>query len=50
MKFTSFQPLILTKAAESAIKVFEALGFEKRHAPVVVSNGKEIKDRMHEKC
>ena len=43
MKFTSFQPLILTKDAESAIKVFEALGFEKRHAPVVVSNSKEIK-------
>lgn len=31
MKFTSFHPLILTKDADSAIAVFEALGFEKRH-------------------
>ena len=31
MKITSFNPLIVTKDAESAIALFEALGFEKRH-------------------
>lgn len=31
MKITSFNPLIVTKDEESAIKLFEALGFEKRH-------------------
>ena len=32
MKVTTFNPLIVTKDAASAIAVFEALGFEKRHA------------------
>ncbi len=32
MKITGFNPLIVTKDAESAIALFEALGFEKRHA------------------
>lgn len=31
MKITTFNPLIITKDAESAIALFEALGFEKRH-------------------
>ncbi len=31
MKITSFNPLIITRDAESAIKVFEELGFERRH-------------------
>ncbi len=31
MKITSFNPLIITKDPESAIKLFEELGFEKRH-------------------
>lgn len=31
MKITSFNPLIVTKDPESAIKLFEELGFEKRH-------------------
>ena len=31
MKITSFNPLIVTKDAESIIALFEALGFEKRH-------------------
>jgi predicted lactoylglutathione lyase len=31
MKITSFNPLITTKDAESAIKLFEELGFERRH-------------------
>ncbi|MCR4656744.1 MAG: hypothetical protein K5770_11010 [Lachnospiraceae bacterium] len=31
MKITSFNPLIVTKDAASAIALFEALGFEQRH-------------------
>ena len=31
MKITSFNPMIITKDAESIIKLFEELGFEKRH-------------------
>lgn len=31
MKITGMNPLIATKDAESAIAVFEALGFERRH-------------------
>ena len=32
MKITAFNPLIVTKDAENVIKLFEALGFEKRHS------------------
>ena len=31
MKITSFNPLIVTKDAEKTIKLFEELGFERRH-------------------
>lgn len=31
MKITSFNPLIITKDAEETVKLFETLGFEKRH-------------------
>ena len=31
MKITTFNPLIVTKDAESAITLFESLGFERRH-------------------
>ena len=31
MTITSFNPLIVTKDAESVIALFEALGFERRH-------------------
>ena len=37
MKITSFNPLIVTKDAESAIALFEAMGFEKRHAKEDIS-------------
>ena len=37
MKITTFDPLIVTKDAESAIAVFEALGFERRHTKEGVS-------------
>lgn len=32
MKFTSFNPLIITKDGAAAIELFEALGFEKKHS------------------
>ena len=35
MKITTFNPMILTPKAEETIKLFEELGFEKRHAPTV---------------
>lgn len=31
MKITAFNPLILTKDAETAVKLFEELGFERLH-------------------
>ena len=31
MKFTSFNPLIVTKDAAPVIELFESLGFERRH-------------------
>lgn len=42
MKITSFNPLILTKDAEAAIKLFEDLGFERRHKITITSGGKDI--------
>lgn len=39
MKITGFCPLIVTKDADSAMKVFEALGFERRHTKKDVEGG-----------
>ena len=33
MKITTFNPQIITKDAESVARLFEAMGFEKRHNP-----------------
>ena len=33
MKITTFNPQIITKDAEPIVKLFEKLGFEKRHNP-----------------
>ena len=33
MKITTFNPQIVTKDAEKIVKLFEELGFEKRHNP-----------------
>ena len=41
MKITTFNPMILTQNAEEIIKLFEELGFEKRHAPTV-DTGKNL--------
>ena len=35
MKITTFNPMILTPNPEETVKLFEELGFEKRHAPTV---------------
>jgi len=37
MKITSFNPLIVTKDAQSAVNLFEELGFEKRHTKEQIS-------------
>jgi predicted lactoylglutathione lyase len=42
MKITSFNPLIVTKDAETAIKMFEELGFEKNHTITVQDKGEDI--------
>lgn len=42
MKITTFNPMILTADAEPVIKLFEELGFEKRHAPTVTAGTSEI--------
>lgn len=43
MKITSFNPLIVTKDAEAAVKLFEELGFEKQHkVGATENNGVEI--------
>ena len=37
MKITGFNPLIVTNNQDDAVKLFEELGFEKRHNPSGVS-------------
>ena len=41
MKITSFNPLIVTKDAENVIKLFEEMGFERRHTKTGI-NDKDI--------
>lgn len=43
MKITSFNPMIVSKDAESIISLFEALGFEKRHTPTVNAGHGDVK-------
>ena len=43
MKITTFNPLIVSKDAEATVKVFEALGFERRHEKKGI-NGEDITD------
>ena len=42
MKITTFDPIIISPKAEDIISVFEALGFEKAHAPVTTTDGKTV--------
>ena len=39
MKITGFRPLIVTKDAEALVKLFEELGFEKRHTKTDIEGG-----------
>ncbi|MCR5789518.1 MAG: hypothetical protein K6G83_06460 [Lachnospiraceae bacterium] len=43
MKITSFNPLIVTNDADAAIKLFEDLGFERRHTKTGI-NDSDITD------
>ena len=38
MKITSFNPLIVTRDAQSVIALFEALGFERRHTKTGIND------------
>ena len=42
MKITTFNPLIVSKDADSAIALFEELGFEKRHTPFVDTGDRQV--------
>ena len=42
MKITGFRPLIVTKDQESVVKVFEALGFERRHTKTDIEGGENV--------
>ena len=46
MKITSFSPLIVTKDAETAIKLFEELGFVQRHTKEGISINNNTDVRM----
>lgn len=46
MKITGFCPLIVTKDAETVVKVFEELGFEKRHTKKDIEGGKNTNYAM----
>ena len=46
MTITSFNPLIVTKDAESAIALFEELGFERRHTKEGISENNVTDVRM----
>lgn len=46
MKITSFNPLIVTKDAKSAIELFEELGFEKSHTKEQISINNSTDVRM----
>jgi hypothetical protein len=46
MKITTFNPLIITKDPESAIKLFEDMGFERRHTKEDIGENKTTNVRM----
>ena len=42
MKITNFSPLIVSKDADAIISLLEALGFEKRHEPVINTGDRTV--------
>ena len=43
MQITTFNPMILSPKADEVIKLFEDLGFEKTHAPIVETGKSQIR-------
>ena len=43
MEITTFDPIIVTPAFDDVVSVFEALGFEKKHAPVTDTGKHEVR-------
>ncbi len=46
MKITTFNPMIVTKDAENVIKLFEELGFERRHMKTGINDSDISSVRM----
>jgi hypothetical protein len=46
MKISTFNPMIVTKDAESVIKLFEELGFERRHTKTGINDKNITNVRM----
>ncbi len=46
MQITTFNPMIITNDSESAIKLFEELGFERRHTKTGIGDGNGSDVRM----
>ena len=43
MKITTFDPIIVTNHFDEVVSLFEALGFEKKHAPVTDTGTREVR-------
>ena len=43
MKITTFDPIIVTKQFDEVVGLFEALGFEKKHAPVTDTGKRNVR-------
>ena len=48
MKITGFRPLIVTKDQASVVKVFEELGFERRHRKTDIEGGANVAVAMED--
>lgn len=46
MTITSFNPLIVTKDAENVVRLFEEMGFERRHMKTGINNNNITSVRM----
>ena len=42
MKITTFDPIIVTPDFDNVVSLFEALGFEKKHAPITDTGTKQV--------
>ena len=43
MKITTFDPIIVTPDFDNVVSLFEALGFEKKHAPVTDTGKQDVR-------